>query len=357
MSPDGTFRTWGQVRLESAKRTKADVLYSSSMNSPSSNRGWLSKIAGLHLDAVDVQVRHVDVPRLRALRRHGARIDPGTAVVEFVAAPVWQREAHVALADCGKFGGQIGQLVCDEMDDFALALDAALHGDHAGGEDDAAPALVERRPDHQVGDAGLVLDGDEHDALGGSRLLAHQHQTGGGQPFVVLETSIRDAVAKLDPQFGYADGFDEASGTYHGLIWAKDPPQPFSATAMLVGDAAAKKQLAEKIAAELPAPRGATAVPGASPGATVQTPSTPGPRKARRFYGSVELDMVRPVKAFDAVLNAIVMELQRTQGAKVKLTLELEAVAEDGFSDSDVSVVRDNARQLKFKPESTGFED
>src|SRR5229473_1834385 len=80
-------------------------------------------------------------------------------------------------------------------------------------------------------------------------------------------------------------------------------------------------------------------------------------RKPRQFYGSVELDMVRPVKAFDAVLNAIVMELQRTQGAKVKLTLEIEAVADEGFSDNDVSVVRDNARQLKFKPESTGFED
>jgi hypothetical protein len=43
--------------------------------------------------------------------------------------------------------------------------------------------------------------------------------------------------------------------------------------------------------------------------------------------------------------------------AKVKLTLEIEAVADEGFSDNDVSVVRDNARQLKFKPESTGFED
>src|SRR5258708_27095931 len=87
------------------------------------------------------------------------------------------------------------------------------------------------------------------------------------------------------------------------------------------------------------------------------TPATTQPRKVRRFYGSVELDMVRPVKAFDAVLNAIVMELQRTQGAKVKLTLEVEAVADEGFADNDVSVVRDNARQLKFKPESTGFED
>jgi hypothetical protein len=39
------------------------------------------------------------------------------------------------------------------------------------------------------------------------------------------------------------------------------------------------------------------------------------------------------------------------------LTLEIEAVADEGFSDNDVSVVKDNARQLKFKPESTGFED
>jgi hypothetical protein len=174
---------------------------------------------------------------------------------------------------------------------------------------------------------------------------------------VVLETSIRDAVAKLDPQFGYADGFDEATGKYHGLLWAKDPPQPFPATGILVGDAATKKQLAEKAAVGQPAlTGGAPAAPGASPGAT-HASSTAQPRKARRFYGSVELDVVRPVKAFDAVLNAIVMELQRTQGAKVKLTLEIEAVADEGFSDNDVSVVRDNARQLKFKPESTGFED
>lgn len=51
------------------------------------------------------------------------------------------------------------------------------------------------------------------------------------------------------------------------------------------------------------------------------------------------------------------MELQRSQGAKVKLTLEIEAEAPNGFSDADIGVVRDNARQLKFKAESMGFED
>jgi hypothetical protein len=81
------------------------------------------------------------------------------------------------------------------------------------------------------------------------------------------------------------------------------------------------------------------------------------PGKPRRFYGSVEIDMVRPVKSFDAILNAVVMELRRTNGAQVKLTLEIEAESSNGFPETDVSVVRDNARQLKFKAESTGFED
>ena len=75
----------------------------------------------------------------------------------------------------------------------------------------------------------------------------------------------------MDPQFGYADGFDEASGKYHGLLWGRDPPQPFSATAMLVSDVATKKQLAEMAAAGQPAPTKASAAPGASPGATVQS--------------------------------------------------------------------------------------
>ena len=65
----------------------------------------------------------------------------------------------------------------------------------------------------------------------------------------------------------------------------------------------------------------------------------------------------RPVKSFDAILNAVVMELQRTHCTKVKLTLENEAEATGGFAESKVSVVRDNARQLKFKAESTGFEE
>ena len=86
------------------------------------------------------------------------------------------------------------------------------------------------------------------------------------------------------------------------------------------------------------------------------SPTPPAPRQPTRFYGSVEIDMVRPVKSFDAILNAVVMERQRTHGARVKLTLEIEAEASAGFAEGDIGVVRDNAKQLKFKANSTGFD-
>jgi hypothetical protein len=175
---------------------------------------------------------------------------------------------------------------------------------------------------------------------------------------VVLQTAIRDAVAKLDPTFGYADSFDEAANRYRNLIWARTPPDIMPLRAVLVRAAEALNQLA--------AAAGAPAVPGganppvgvpATPSGSGPVTGEPKPHNPRRFYGSVEIDMVRPVKAFDAILNAVVMELQRTPGATVKLTLEIEAQATGGFSDADVGVVRDNARQLKFKAESTEFGD
>jgi hypothetical protein len=66
---------------------------------------WLSEIPRLHLDAIDVQVRHVDVSRLGAVRRQAARIDARAPVMEFVAPAMWQREAVIPVADAFELGG------------------------------------------------------------------------------------------------------------------------------------------------------------------------------------------------------------------------------------------------------------
>jgi len=175
---------------------------------------------------------------------------------------------------------------------------------------------------------------------------------------VVLEGAIRDAVGKLDAAFAYADSFDMGTGSYQGLLWAQNPPEIMPSTALLVRADVAKEQLrpAEKPPVEGRA-MGASADHPTGDGLGNDVATTkPAPRQPTRFYGSVEIDMVRPMKSFDAIVNAVVMELQRTHGAKVKLTLEIEAEAAAGFAEADIGVVRDNACHLKFKPDSTGFD-
>src|SRR5688500_6540198 len=81
--------------------------------------------------------------------------------------------------------------------------------------------------------------------------------------------------------------------------------------------------------------------------------ASPKPSDPTRIYGTVDLDMVRSIKAFDAISNSAVMELQRSPGAKVKIAIEVEAQMDAGFDESDIAIVRHNARQLKFRSEST----
>ncbi len=183
----------------------------------------------------------------------------------------------------------------------------------------------------------------------------------------VLRDTIRNAVAELDPPFGFAEGVGEDGG-YKNLTWAK--PAPFN---LPPGAVIVRKDVA--LSLQPAAPAGTPAAPAATPtGGVVQgprvpgaTPVPPGPPSGAvtaaveketftRFFGAVEIDPIRPIKSFEQVVIAVINELQRTPGAKVKLTLEIEATAEDGFSRDDMGVVRDNAQQLRFRAESTGFD-
>jgi hypothetical protein len=174
---------------------------------------------------------------------------------------------------------------------------------------------------------------------------------------IVLEIAIRDAVGKLDPSFGFADEYDEESGNYTNLLWAKTPPEFIPADAVVVSEKTTQTELAKVSDVSSPDESDTPLETGIVP------PDREGSEKpneptvvATRFFGSVEIDMVRPIKAVESIIDAVVMQLQHAPGTKVKLTLDVEAEAPDGFSETDISVVRDNAIQLKFDPGSTGFE-
>jgi hypothetical protein len=68
--------------------------------------------------------------------------------------------------------------VGDEMHNIAFTLDASVDANHSGGQNDAPISLEHLYPHHQIGDAGFVLDRDEHDAFGGAGPLSDEDQAG-----------------------------------------------------------------------------------------------------------------------------------------------------------------------------------
>jgi hypothetical protein len=153
------------------------------------------------------------------------------------------------------------------------------------------------------------------------------------------------------------------------LLLSAATPEIFPAGSMIVKADEARAWQARHaptpvVSQPAPTPHGGGAPPvppAGVGGSTISAPVTlppvdSVPAKPHRFYGSVEIDPARPVRAFEQIVSAVVAELQRSSGVKVKLTLDIEATTTSGFDPSDVGVVRDNAKQLKFTMDATGFE-
>ena len=57
------------------------------------------------------------------------------------------------------------------------------------------------------------------------------------------------------------------------------------------------------------------------------------------------------------IAEEILFELTRPNGASLKLTLEIEGTAQQGYPDDVVDVVRSNIRDLKLDVAEAGFEE
>src|SRR5512146_2960865 len=149
------------------------------------------EVARRRLDAgLALQIGNEDAARLTA--KPLARIRTA-AMRDLIAAPMGQRKPVLALANAAQQLGEIMQFLDDQMDDLALALDAAFDRNHPRREDDAAIALVDFRPDHEIGDAGLVLDGDEDDAAGCAGPLAYENEPRCAGPTPIARADRRGA--------------------------------------------------------------------------------------------------------------------------------------------------------------------
>ncbi|MDV6298135.1 Swt1 family HEPN domain-containing protein [Dietzia maris] len=89
-------------------------------------------------------------------------------------------------------------------------------------------------------------------------------------------------------------------------------------------------------------------------GSTLPPPSPPGPgpdptRAApTRYYASFEVPEERPSSRIKDVLNEVVANLRSQNGVTVRVSLEIEAEATDGFDESTVRTVRENGDVLNL---------
>jgi hypothetical protein len=74
----------------------------------------------------------------------------------------------------------------------------------------------------------------------------------------------------------------------------------------------------------------------------------------KRFHGTVILDAERVGRDASRIADEVIAHLTGIVGAKVTVTLEVEAEIPSGAPDQVVRTVTENGRQLKFT--SQGFE-
>ena len=161
--------------------------------------------------------------------------------------------------------------------------------------------------------------------------------------------------------FGFADGFDEAAGRYQGLrggqmVTLVDAHAP----GVLVRPEVAIRQMDAERAASPTAMTGTFSEQGDTTWPTARvTPATgePAPKaasKPKRFHGTAVLDTTRVGRDASRIAEEVIAHLAGLVGARVTVTIEVEAEIPDGAPDHVVRTVTENSRTLKFT--SHGFE-
>ena len=184
----------------------------------------------------------------------------------------------------------------------------------------------------------------------------------------VLLDAIREGLGLLTwgkDSFAYAESYDESGSRYRGLRCGQMVSlSPDNLVGLLVKPEPALKQ--QDVEAPRPAPGGTstgttlTGTPGGTPtgSGTEGVPTDGEPPKQtqpKRFHGSVTLDAARVGRDASRVADEVISHLSGLMGAKVRVTLEIEAEIPDGAPDQVVRTVTENSRTLKF--DSQGFEN
>lgn len=173
----------------------------------------------------------------------------------------------------------------------------------------------------------------------------------------VLDAGIIDSSLLWESDgFATADGFDEASERYTGLVLPTDQSAVIVTDQTLVvrPDVA----LAQRLTDTPPGPDDPTPptpdvpMPSPSPGpGPVPQPKT----LITRFYGTKALTPERYASDFKKIADEVLAQLAAVEGVELEIRIDVEAIARSGFDESKIRTVRENADTLKF--DQHGFEE
>lgn len=154
--------------------------------------------------------------------------------------------------------------------------------------------------------------------------------------------------------FALADGWDEASGKYRGLVL------PTDGVAVALNDATLivrPERATAQRTAEIPADPDGGGVPDPDDPDDPRPDPDPEPQPLgkTRFFGSKQLQTDRYASDFKKLADEVLGPLAAVPGVNIEVTVEISATAPDGFDDAKVRTVSENATTLKF--EQSGFED
>ncbi len=182
----------------------------------------------------------------------------------------------------------------------------------------------------------------------------------------VLEQALLSGLSSLVWQmeaFALAEGYDEASSRYLGLVVPGDRPEPLSLSDswLVVQPATAVAQRTAETAPPAAEPEAADDG-GTRPGeAQPRTPASPTPRPdldrqnaPTRFFGSIAVSPERYGRDFARIAQEVIAHLAAAPGTSLEISVEIHATNAAGFATDTVRTVRENAATLKFG--TSGFE-
>lgn len=172
------------------------------------------------------------------------------------------------------------------------------------------------------------------------------------------DRSVLDDAFRRDQGFAWtadgiaiADGYDAEAGRYRGLVIPPATPVSITDASVVVVPTVALAEFEKIKPIQPPPPIDADNDdddddPRVRPVVPPLPPTPPGPVPKRRFFGSKKITADGYAGEL-AKINAEVL-IHLAAGAKLTITLDIEAESEDGFTEQQVRTVRENANTLKF---------